>query len=162
VMILENALDTHSEGPGQPKGQKQRRDILSRLQRDDRLPRDPNPNGQLLLGHLTMVEPQAADQVADRPLDIGIRRHRGLPDHTGSRWLATSPQRVRPTRTRHSPSPGQREPSHSSRTRPGLSWRRAETATRKRDGRKTANAGESEYLARRPPQRRVACGRTQG
>jgi hypothetical protein len=77
-VILEDVLDGRIECTGQAESQWQRRRVPAGLDGDDRLARDAYPVGELLLGHLTMLEPEPANLIRDLQIS-----HVRLPDRIG-------------------------------------------------------------------------------
>ena len=64
-LVLKNFLDPHAEGVRDPERQFERRRILAPLDRDDRLPRRPDPLGERLLRQFAMFKPKTANGIAN-------------------------------------------------------------------------------------------------
>ena len=62
---LEDLLDSLSEDSGDSKRESEGRNVAVCFEGDYRLPRDPNPAGQFLLGHLVLLETQGLDPIDD-------------------------------------------------------------------------------------------------
>ena len=62
---LKHFFERLAEHVGNPERDLERRRVLASLDRVDRLPRDTDLVGELLLRHLAVVEPQGPDVVAD-------------------------------------------------------------------------------------------------
>ena len=78
---LKNTLHRLPERLGDAQGQYQRRVVAAGFQGDYRLAGYAHADGQLLLGHLVVIEPQAADSV----LNSRLFRHGNLVSTTLAR-----------------------------------------------------------------------------